>query len=165
MAGAMKSACCTRSFGQMTHSLRQVAGTAQQIAAGDLRNMPQPQSPEDQLGTSLATMVGNLRRMTGDVTEAANVLGSSTRQIAASTSQLASSAAETATSVAETTATVAEVRQTARGGQPKGPAGRRQGPENGGHFADRARRPRRRWSMGWPRSASRCRASPRAWSA
>jgi len=103
----------TRTFGQMTHSLRQMAGTAQRIAAGDLRNMPQPQSPEDQLGTSLATMVGNLRRMAGDVTEAANVLGSSTGQIAASTSQLASSAAETATSVAETTATVAEVRQTA----------------------------------------------------
>jgi methyl-accepting chemotaxis protein len=102
-----------RSFGRMTGSLREMAQTAERIAAGDLRTMVKPQSQRDQLGNAFAAMIHNLRKMSADITEGANMLGSSATEIATSTTQLATSAAETATSVAETTSTVSEVRQTA----------------------------------------------------
>ena len=101
-------------FDRMTQSLRSMAGVAEQIAAGNLRVKVRAQSEKDTLGNAFAAMVANLQRLTGDLTEAVNVLGSAATEIVASTTQLAASATDTATAVAETTTTVEEVRQTAQ---------------------------------------------------
>ena len=103
----------TQAFERMWRYLRTLADAAERVAAGDLRASVQPQSPNDQLGTSFVRMTENLRRQIGGMMEAAAVLGSASGQIVASTSQLASGASESAAAVTETTATVEEVRQTA----------------------------------------------------
>jgi methyl-accepting chemotaxis protein len=103
-----------QTFARMTDSLKRMAGVAGKIAAGDLRVKVQPQSDKDVLGNAFASMVENLQRLTADIREGVNVLGSSANEIVASTSQLASSASQSAAAVSETTTTVEEVRQTAQ---------------------------------------------------
>jgi methyl-accepting chemotaxis protein len=103
-----------RAFGRMTASLRGMAGVADQIAAGDLRAMLQPQSSADVLGHALVKMITNLRKQIGGMIEGAAVLGSAASEIVASTTQLASSASESAAAVSETTTTVEEIRQTSQ---------------------------------------------------
>jgi methyl-accepting chemotaxis protein len=103
-----------QTFNRMTDSLKAMAGVAGKIAGGDLRAKIQPQSDKDVLGNSFAEMVENLRRITAEIRDGVNVLGSSANEISASTTQLAATAAETATAVTETTTTVEEVRQTAQ---------------------------------------------------
>ena len=99
---------------RMIQWLRDIAGVAERIATGDLRGDVNPQSERDVLGNSLARMVENLRRMTADIFEAVNLLGSSAGEILAATTQVASGTAETATAISETTTTVEEVRQAAQ---------------------------------------------------
>jgi methyl-accepting chemotaxis protein len=103
-----------RSFDRMIASLRGMAGVADQIAAGDLRAMLQPQSSADVLGHALVKMITNLRKQIGGMVEGAAVLGSAASEIVASTAQLASSASESAAAVSETTTTVEEIRQTSQ---------------------------------------------------
>jgi methyl-accepting chemotaxis protein len=102
-----------RAFDRMTRSLRTMASTAEQIAAGNLRVTVQPQSADDQLANAFMRMVENLRRQIGGLVEGATVLGSAATEIVASTAQLASGASESAVAVSETTTTVEEIRQTA----------------------------------------------------
>jgi len=104
----------TRTFGRMTATLQEMASVASRIAAGDLRVSVKPQSERDQLATAFVAMIANLRQVTADIAEGANVLGSSASEIVASTAQLASGSAQTAAAVTETTTTVEEVRQTAQ---------------------------------------------------
>ena len=103
-----------RTFDRMTHSLRTMAGVAEQIAASDLRSTVKPQSPDDILGNAFARMSENLRQQIGGMVESANVLGSAASEIVASTTQLAASASQSASAVSETTTTVEEIRQTAQ---------------------------------------------------
>jgi methyl-accepting chemotaxis protein len=103
-----------QTFARMTDNLKGMAGVAVKIAAGDLRVKVQPQSDKDVLGNAFASMVENLQRLTADLTEGVNVLGSSANEISTTTTQFAASATETATAVSETTTTVEEVRQTAQ---------------------------------------------------
>jgi methyl-accepting chemotaxis protein len=103
-----------QAFSRMSLSLRQMAETAAGIARGDLRMKVQPQSSKDMLGNAFVSMIENLRRLTGQITEGVNVLNASANEISASTTQLTSSAAEMASAVSETTTTVEEVRQTAQ---------------------------------------------------
>ncbi len=103
-----------QTFARMTDSLKAMAAVAGKIAGGDLRVKVQPQSDKDVLANAFAAMVENLRRLTVDITEAVNVLGSSANEIVATTTQLAASASESAAAVSETTTTVEEVRQTAQ---------------------------------------------------
>jgi len=103
----------SRTFIRMIATLREMVNAAQSIATGDLRARVTPQSDVDVLGNAFATMVDNLRRTTGELSEAVNVLASSSSEILASTTQVASGAAETGTAIAQTTTTVEEVKQTA----------------------------------------------------
>ena len=103
-----------RTFDRMAQSLRAMAGAAEQIAAGDLRSVIKPQSPDDILGNAFARMAETLREQIRGLVEGANVLGASASEIVASTTQLAASASESAAAVSETTTTVEEVRQTAQ---------------------------------------------------
>ena len=104
----------TQNFQRMTQWLQSMAVVAGKVSGGDLRVQVTPQSERDVLGNAFAEMVANLRRLTTEITESVNVLGSSASEISTSTSQLAASATETATAVSETTTTVEEVRQTAQ---------------------------------------------------
>jgi methyl-accepting chemotaxis protein len=103
-----------RTFDRMTRSLRSMAAAAEQIAAGDLRSVIEPQSSKDVLGNAFGRMSENLRAQIRELVEGANVLGSAASEIVASTSQLAASASQSAAAVSETTTTVEEVRQTAQ---------------------------------------------------
>jgi methyl-accepting chemotaxis protein len=103
-----------RTFSRMTRSLQEMADVAKLIAASDLRVQVKPQSEADVLGNAFATMVENLRRTTGELSEGVNVLAASASEILASTAQVASGAVETGTAIAETTSTVEEVKQTAQ---------------------------------------------------
>jgi methyl-accepting chemotaxis protein len=103
-----------RTFGRMAQSLQGMALVAGQIAQGDLRAKLKPQSDRDQLGNAFALMIANLRKMAGDLSEGATILGASAIEIVASTTQLASGSAQTASAVTETTTTMEEVRQTAQ---------------------------------------------------
>src|SRR6266436_6173807 len=88
----------TQAFARMTDSLNGMAGVAGKIAAGDLRVKVQPQSDKDVLGNAFSSMVENLRRLTADITEGVNVLGSSANEIVTATTQLAASAKKAAQS-------------------------------------------------------------------
>ena len=101
-------------FSRMIGSLRSIADVAMRIAAGDLRGELKPQSEKDILGNSFARMIVNLRRMTTDISEVVNMLGSSASEILAATTQVASGTSETATAISETTTTVEEVRHAAQ---------------------------------------------------
>ncbi len=103
-----------RTFSRMILSLQEMVRVARLIAASDLRVQVKPQSDVDALGNAFATMVDNLRRTTGDLSEGVNVLAASASEILSSTAQVASGAAETGTAIAETTSTVEEVKQTAQ---------------------------------------------------
>jgi methyl-accepting chemotaxis protein len=103
-----------RTFDRMTRSLRSMAVAAEQIAAGDLRSVIEPQSQKDVLGNAFGRMSENLRAQIRELVEGANVLGAAASEIVASTSQLAASASQSAAAVTETTTTVEEVRQTAQ---------------------------------------------------
>ena len=104
----------SQTFSRMTRSLQEKAGVAKQIAAGNLKVDVKPQSEKDVLGNAFATMVVNLRSVTGEIKEGVSVLATSANEIRASTSLVASGSAETAAAMSETTATVEEVKQTAQ---------------------------------------------------
>jgi methyl-accepting chemotaxis protein len=103
-----------KAFADMTRSLQSMAGMAKEIAGGDLTVKPAPQSDKDVLGNAFATMVQNLREVTGQVREGASVLAASASEIVATVAQVASGSAETAAAVSQTSTTVEEVKQTAQ---------------------------------------------------
>ena len=104
----------SQTFSRMAGSLREKAGLAGQIAAGNLKVEVKPQSEKDELGKTFALMVGNLRNITGEIKEGVNVLATSASEIMASTSLVASGTAETATAMSQTASTVEELKQTAQ---------------------------------------------------
>ena len=71
---------------------REMAAVAERIAAGDLRVIVRPQSDKDLLAKAFASMVANLQRLTADVAEAVDVLGSAAGEIVGSTTQLTAAA-------------------------------------------------------------------------
>ena len=103
-----------KSFARMIQWLQGMSSVAARIAEGDLRVNVKPQSDKDVLGNAFALMVENLQRLTMDLTDGVNVLGSAAKEIAASSTQFAAGSAETASAVTETTTTVEEVRQTSQ---------------------------------------------------
>ena len=99
----------------IANPLKQFAGMANRVAAGDLSvDMPASRRTDEVglLAQSFRAMVEGLRQLTLEIREGMNVLGTSSSEILATTTQVASGAAETATAVSETTATVEEVKQT-----------------------------------------------------
>ncbi len=103
----------TRALSEMAASLKAMATTAGDIAAGKLRATVRPLSPGDLLGQAFSRMASDLRSQIAELINAAATLRTSATDIAASTSQLAASASQSAVAVNETIATVEEVRQTA----------------------------------------------------
>ena len=104
----------TQAFARMNQSLQQMARVAEQIAAGNLAVQVGPQSEKDILGTAFATMVENLLRVTREIREGVNVLGTAASEILAVTTQVAAGAAETATAISQAATTAEEVKQTSQ---------------------------------------------------
>jgi methyl-accepting chemotaxis protein len=103
----------TRSFHQLTESMRQMADASHSFAAGDLTVDLRPRSDQDALGKAFAIMGDNLRRATGEMQQSVSILSSAAQQIVSTSSQVAAGASQTATAVSETSTTVEEVKQTA----------------------------------------------------
>lgn len=103
-----------QTFNRMINVLKKMSNAAQQIASGDLTGSIVPQSEKDILGNTFLQMINNLRRITKDILDGVNLLGSSASEILAATTQVASGSAETASAISETTTTVEEVRQAAQ---------------------------------------------------
>jgi methyl-accepting chemotaxis protein len=104
----------SRTFEKMTAYLEEMSLVAGNIATNNLTVRVFPRSDRDLLGNAFLTMLENLRRMITDLTEAADVMASSSNEILALTTQLAASSSETATAVSETSTTISEVKQTVR---------------------------------------------------
>ncbi|MBI3629993.1 MAG: methyl-accepting chemotaxis protein [Candidatus Rokubacteria bacterium] len=102
--------------------LREIAGAASRVAAGDLTvNLPSRDRRDEvgELAGTFRTMVENLREVTREILQGVNVLGTATSEILATTTQMAAGVAETATAVSQTTTTVEEVKQTAHAANQK----------------------------------------------
>lgn len=104
----------SKTFQNMTNWLQSMALAATEISKGNLTAKVNLQSADDILGNAFQTMIKNLNRLTEEISEAINFLGSSSSEIASAATQLSSSAAETATSISETTSTIEEVKQTSQ---------------------------------------------------
>jgi methyl-accepting chemotaxis protein len=101
----------------IANPLRDMAGVAERVAAGDLTVRLSADGRADETGVlmqAFSRMVESLRKVTREIGEGVNVLASSAAEITAATAQVASGSAETATAVSETTTTVEEVKQTAQ---------------------------------------------------
>jgi methyl-accepting chemotaxis protein len=97
--------------------LKKISAIAERVAQGDLTAQVSFDHRRDEVGAlaqTFRTMTDNLRRVTTQILEGVNVLGSSASEILASTTQVASGATETASAVSQTTTTVEEVKQTAQ---------------------------------------------------
>lgn len=95
--------------------LTEIAALAKRVGSGELKVDVPFVNRMDEVGILAQTfrkMVENLQKQTRDITEAVNVLASSSNEIAATTAQLASGTEETAVAVSQTTATAEEVKQT-----------------------------------------------------
>ena len=95
--------------------LKDISDMAERIASGDLTVNITADNRADEVGVLkgiFRLMVEKMQRQTRDISEAINVLASSSNEIAATTAQLASGTEQTAVAVAETTTTVEEVKQT-----------------------------------------------------
>ncbi|HLH21115.1 MAG TPA: methyl-accepting chemotaxis protein [Chloroflexota bacterium] len=101
------------SFRAMVAYLRRMASVANSIAQGDLTREVQPQSAHDALGVAFASMVTNLRELTGALQAAARDLASASNEIRVAVSQQTSGAAEQSAAITQTTATVDEVKASA----------------------------------------------------
>ena len=100
---------------QITGPVNQALEAVTRIAAGDLSGEFHAQKSNDEIGQLIGAMnqmVINLKKQSGGLAEAVNVLSTSASEIVATTTELAANASETAVSANETTTTVEEVRQT-----------------------------------------------------
>jgi methyl-accepting chemotaxis protein len=124
-----------RSYGQMRVYLRETAAAAEAFSRGDLSVEIKAKSEDDALGNAFVEMIGNLRKVIGQVADAANALtgssgelssaaeqaGSATQDIASNSQRLASGAEEQAKSVEATRSGVQQLQsaivQVAQGSQ------------------------------------------------
>jgi methyl-accepting chemotaxis protein len=101
---------------QIASPVRRISEQLVKVSNGDLSINVPVHNRQDEVGIlvrTVRTMLEKLKAQTRDITEAINVLASSSNQIATTTAQLASGSEETAIAVTETTTTVEEVKQTA----------------------------------------------------
>jgi methyl-accepting chemotaxis protein len=100
----------------ITTPIKEMADATSRIAAGDLTVRITSDERKDELGLlsrKIAEMIENLRAVTRQIAEGAELLLASGANILTTTIQMVSTTSETATTVAETTTTVEEVKQAA----------------------------------------------------
>jgi methyl-accepting chemotaxis protein len=74
-------------FGRMIDYLKEQADVAAHVANGDLTVEPQVRSSSDLLGNAFRTLVHNLRRIIGDVSDSAGSVSSASQQMAATSEE------------------------------------------------------------------------------
>lgn len=94
---------------EMSSYIREMARTAEEIAAGDLRSEVKPISDKDVLGGAFQKMVVGLRSLIKDIREGAEQLAAASSEIAASADQSSKNAEVSASAVEEMTATMHEM--------------------------------------------------------
>lgn len=98
-----------RAMERMVAYFRDMAKVADSIAAGDLRVDVVPRSEADLLGNAFRRMTENLRKIIGDVKEAAGLVASTSDEISASALQIKRGAESQSSSTEETSATMVEM--------------------------------------------------------
>lgn len=96
--------------------LKDVSEIAGRVASGDLTVSMPGGERQDEVGVLVRTfrsMIEKLKKQTKEISDAVNILATSSNEIAATTAELASGTEQTAIAVSETTTTVEEVKQTA----------------------------------------------------
>jgi methyl-accepting chemotaxis protein len=88
-------------FGRMVDYLKQLAGAADSVAAGDLTVAIEPKSERDALGRSFAAMTESLREVVGRVDRTAAGIGSSSREMASTSEEAGRAVGEIAASLSE----------------------------------------------------------------
>ncbi|HTT08655.1 MAG TPA: methyl-accepting chemotaxis protein, partial [Gammaproteobacteria bacterium] len=101
----------------ISNPIREIVNAAREVAAGKLSVKLTMQRRTDEIGVLVETfgrMLENLRRITRQIGDGAQLLALSAGEILSSATQIAASSAQTATAVTETTTTVEEVKHTAQ---------------------------------------------------
>ena len=93
----------------LVDSMRKTAKVADRIAQGDLTVDHEKLSEQDELGTSLISMIERLRTVVGGTTAAAENVSIGSRQLAESSEQLSQGATEQAASAEEASASMEEM--------------------------------------------------------
>jgi methyl-accepting chemotaxis protein len=89
------------SFRRMLAYLHESAAVAGRISDGDLSVRPEPRSERDLLGTALANMAENLRRIVGDVRQTAESLTTASHSMAATSDEAGRAVGEIANAVSD----------------------------------------------------------------
>ncbi|MDH4231805.1 MAG: methyl-accepting chemotaxis protein [Nitrospirota bacterium] len=97
------------SFRTMSSYLKEMAGIAEAIAAGDLRGDITPKSEKDVLGNAFKKMLAGLRDMIGEIKSGADQMASASTQIASTSEQASRNNESAASAVEETTSTMHEM--------------------------------------------------------
>ncbi len=88
-------------FNAMTDYLKETAGVAETIAAGDLTVDVTPRSDKDALGHALADMTHGLRALVGSINDATGTMNTSTRMIASSSEDAGRSVNEVSSAITD----------------------------------------------------------------
>ncbi len=89
------------SFSEAVNYLQEMAGAASTVAAGDLTTQVTPRGEGDELGNALATMLGSLRSLIGEVQENARAMDSSSDDLRSASDQMAAATAQIAGAIDE----------------------------------------------------------------
>ena len=90
-------------FAEMTGYLKEMAGAATSVAAGDLTASVSPKGARDELGNALSSMVVNLRTLISGVQMNATSIAGAATQLRESSDQMASATGQIATAMNEVT--------------------------------------------------------------
>ncbi len=91
----------TDAFARMIEYLRETAGAARRIAAGDLTSTLQPRSERDALGHAFVAMSENLNQLVGQTSDTAASLSAASQQMAATSDEAGRAAGEIASAVGD----------------------------------------------------------------
>ncbi len=94
---------------RMLEGLRASAGVADAIAGGNLATEVKLLSANDSLGQSLEKMLQNLRKIVGEVTDAADKVGSGSEQLSIAAQQISEGSTEQAAAAEESTSSMEEM--------------------------------------------------------
>jgi len=97
------------SMRRMVAYLREMAGVAEAIAAGDLTAEVHPRSPDDSLGTAFSAMTHRLSDMIGEVREGVRILSTGSAQVSQTAQELSRGTSEQAASVEESASSLEQM--------------------------------------------------------
>ena len=100
-------------FNVLLSELEEKANVAQTIARGDLRQTVIPKSARDKLGHAMATMIGSLQKVVGQVREATEAITASARGLSQSSQEMTTVSQELSASVSQAVVNVTQTTQAA----------------------------------------------------